>query len=170
MAKAGMTKEIAAPPENMGTPSVNKSYVLPRDNRLKEQSRAMTCGTGRLVVAIIAFISMTPALAQEKTSSTAPTVSAKKDGRAYIDAHATEWLRDSDVPSMAMAYIRDGKVAWTAVYGEQSPGLAATGICYIEERLEKDRRFANAAMILHGPYTVSAADSGGCGQTAGASV
>jgi CubicO group peptidase (beta-lactamase class C family) len=37
-----------------------------------------------------------------------------------------EWLKESDVPSVAVAYIQDRKVAWTKVYGEQSPGVAAT--------------------------------------------
>jgi CubicO group peptidase (beta-lactamase class C family) len=35
-------------------------------------------------------------------------------------------LKESDVPSVAVAYIEDRKVAWTEVYGEQSPGVAAT--------------------------------------------
>lgn len=58
--------------------------------------------------------------------STAQSVRATKDGRAEIDAHAAEWLKESGVPSVAVAYIRDRKVAWTRVYGEQSPGVAAT--------------------------------------------
>jgi hypothetical protein len=45
-----------------------------------------------------------------------------EDGRALkIDAHVSEWLKESDVPSVAVAHIRDRKVAWTEVYGEQSP-------------------------------------------------
>jgi CubicO group peptidase (beta-lactamase class C family) len=51
---------------------------------------------------------------------------ANPTGRALIDAHAPEWLKETDVPSVAVAYIEDGRVAWTAVYGEQSPGVAAT--------------------------------------------
>ena len=31
------------------------------------------------------------------------------------------------MPSVAVAYIEDRKVAWTAAYGEQSPGVPATG-------------------------------------------
>ena len=69
---------------------------------------------------------MIPAAGQEKAQSTARTVAAKRDGRAEIDAHAAEWLKESDVPSVAVAYIEDRKVAWTEVYGEQSPGVAAT--------------------------------------------
>lgn len=86
-----------------------------------------TWGAGNgLVVAVIACVSMISAIAQEKVQSRAQTLAARKDGRADIDAHATEWLRDGDVPSLAVAYIEGGKVAWTAVYGEQSPGVAAT--------------------------------------------
>ncbi|WP_415206732.1 serine hydrolase domain-containing protein [Rudaea sp.] len=36
-------------------------------------------------------------------------------------------LNQYDVPSVAVAYIGNGKVAWTSVYGEQSPGVPATG-------------------------------------------
>jgi len=80
-----------------------------------------------LVVAVMGCVSMIPAAGQEKAQSTARTVAAKKDGRVEIDAHAAEWLKESDVPSIAVAYIEDRTVAWTAVYGEQSPGVAATG-------------------------------------------
>ena len=52
---------------------------------------------------------------------------SRKDGRAEIDAHAAEWLKESDVPSVAVAWIEDRKVAWTTVYGEQSPGVAGDG-------------------------------------------
>lgn len=30
------------------------------------------------------------------------------------------------MPSVAVAYVEDGKLAWTAVFGEQSPGVPAT--------------------------------------------
>jgi CubicO group peptidase (beta-lactamase class C family) len=76
-----------------------------------------------LIVAVMGCISVIPAVEQEKADSTA----AMKDGRAEIAAHAAEWLRVSDVPSVAVAYIAGRKVAWTAVYGEQSPGVPATG-------------------------------------------
>jgi CubicO group peptidase (beta-lactamase class C family) len=79
-----------------------------------------------LVVAVMGCLSMIQAAGQDKAQSTARTVAAKKDGRAEVDAHAAEWLKESDVPSAAVAYIEDRKVAWTAVYGEQSPGVPAT--------------------------------------------
>jgi len=80
-----------------------------------------------LVVAVMGCMGTILAAGQHKEQSTARTVAANKDGRAEIEAHAAEWLKKSDVPSVAVAYIKDRKVAWTAVYGEQSPGVQATG-------------------------------------------
>jgi len=89
--------------------------------------RLETWGAGKvLVVAVMGWVSMIPAAGQQKTQSAARTLAAKKDGRAEIDAHVAEWLKQSDVPSVAVAYIEDRKVAWTEVYGEQSPGVPAT--------------------------------------------
>ena len=89
--------------------------------------RLNVCGAGK-VLAVVVMGCMGAALAagQRMEHSTAPTVAAKENGRAAMDAHAAEWLKESDVPSVAVAYIKDGKVAWTAVYGEQSPGVPAT--------------------------------------------
>jgi CubicO group peptidase (beta-lactamase class C family) len=80
-----------------------------------------------LVMALMGCLGAILAAGQHKEQSTAPTVAAKKDGHAEIVAHAAEWLKESDVPSVAVAYIEDRKVAWTEVYGEQSLGVAATG-------------------------------------------
>src|ERR1700689_461234 len=79
-----------------------------------------------LVVFVLACMSPILAAGQHKEQSTSRTVAAKNGGRAEIVAHAAEWLKESDVPSVAVAYIEDGKVAWTEVYGEQSPGVPAT--------------------------------------------
>ena len=84
-----------------------------------------------LVVAVMGCMGTILAARQHKEQSTARTVAAKKGGRAEIDARAAEWLKESDVPSVAVAFIEDRKVAWTEVYGEQSPGVAATGICTV---------------------------------------
>jgi CubicO group peptidase (beta-lactamase class C family) len=80
-----------------------------------------------LVVAAMGCMATILAAGPHREQSTAPTVAAKKDGHAEISAHAAEWLKESDVPSVAVAYIEDRKVAWTEVYGEQSPGVVATG-------------------------------------------
>jgi CubicO group peptidase (beta-lactamase class C family) len=78
-----------------------------------------------LVIVVMACLRIIPGRAQEKAQSNLRTVAAR-DGRAEIDAHAAQWLKESDVPSVAVAYIENRKIAWTAVYGEQSPGVAAT--------------------------------------------
>lgn len=46
--------------------------------------------------------------------------------RQQLDQKAPQWLKQYDVPSVSIAYIEHGKVAWTAAYGEQSPGVPAT--------------------------------------------
>jgi CubicO group peptidase (beta-lactamase class C family) len=43
-----------------------------------------------------------------------------------LEAQVPGWLKKYDVPSVSVAYIEHGKIAWTAVYGEQSPGVPAT--------------------------------------------
>ncbi|MEQ1492232.1 MAG: serine hydrolase domain-containing protein [Terricaulis sp.] len=43
-----------------------------------------------------------------------------------IEAGAPQWLAEREVASIAIAYIADGRVAWTAAYGEQSAGVPAT--------------------------------------------
>ena len=80
-----------------------------------------------LVVAAMGCTGTILAAVPQMEQSSAPTVAAKKNGHAEVVAHAAEWLKASDVPSVAVAYIEDRKVAWTLVYGEQSPGVAATG-------------------------------------------
>src|SRR5687767_10712969 len=50
----------------------------------------------------------------------------KESARALLDERAPQWLKQHDVPSVAVAYIENEKVAWTAVYGEQSPGVPAS--------------------------------------------
>ena len=78
------------------------------------------------MIAVASCVSMIPATAQKGAQSIAQTVASTKDGRSEIGAHVAEWLKESDVPSVAVAYIQDRKVAWTEVFGEQSPGVAAT--------------------------------------------
>jgi CubicO group peptidase (beta-lactamase class C family) len=45
---------------------------------------------------------------------------------AALDEIAPQWLAEHQVPSIAVAYVRDGRVRWTRVYGEQAPGVPAT--------------------------------------------
>ena len=78
------------------------------------------------MLGVIASVVIVQAAGEDKSQRTEVGVATPADARAQIDAHVGEWLKESDVPSVAVAYIKDGKVAWTAVYGEQSPGVAAT--------------------------------------------
>ena len=88
--------------------------------------RTSTCGMRKaFVVVVMACLTMILATAQEKTQSTLQAVAAPQ-ARAEINAHIAQWLKESDVPSVAVAYIKNRKIARTAVYGEQSPGGAAT--------------------------------------------
>ena len=45
--------------------------------------------------------------------------------RAALDEAAPALLAQNAVPSMAVGWIEDGEVAWTAVYGERAPGEPA---------------------------------------------
>ena len=45
---------------------------------------------------------------------------------AKISRDLPGWLKQYNVPSASVAYIANGKLAWTAVAGEQSPGALAT--------------------------------------------
>lgn len=62
-----------------------------------------------------------PMQAQAPNPSPAPSPAL-----AALDAQAPAWLAEHGVPSMAAAYIRDGAVQWTRVYGQQAEGVPAT--------------------------------------------
>tara|TARA_R110002051_G_scaffold48299_2_gene95073 strand:+ start:165038 stop:166120 length:1083 start_codon:yes stop_codon:yes gene_type:complete len=57
--------------------------------------------------------------AQEVSEAHAATL------RAALDAAAPGMLETYEVPSVAVAYIEDGALAWTAVYGQQGPDTPA---------------------------------------------
>lgn len=46
--------------------------------------------------------------------------------KGALDEAAPQWLAEYDTPSVAVAYIEDGRLQWSEVYGEQSPGAPAT--------------------------------------------
>jgi CubicO group peptidase (beta-lactamase class C family) len=46
--------------------------------------------------------------------------------RAKISQDLPGWLKQYNVPSASVAYIANGRIAWTVVAGEQSPGVPAT--------------------------------------------
>lgn len=63
----------------------------------------------------------------DEAANIAADVSEKASAlRLTLDEKALEWLETYDVPSVAVAYVEDGQLAWTAVYGEQSAGVPAT--------------------------------------------
>lgn len=70
---------------------------------------------------LIALLFATAPLLQI-SGQTAPSPAAL---RSRFDATALALLRQHDVPSVAVAYIHNGALAWTAVYGDQSPGTPA---------------------------------------------
>ena len=43
-----------------------------------------------------------------------------------LDEKAPRWLMESNVPGLAVAYVRNGSVRWTRVYGDQAVGVPAT--------------------------------------------
>jgi CubicO group peptidase (beta-lactamase class C family) len=65
------------------------------------------------------FATCTPLLAQNAEPG-APEL------RIEVAQKLPGWLKQYNVPSAAVAYIADGKLAWTVVSGEQSPGIPAT--------------------------------------------
>ena len=78
------------------------------------------------VLAVVAFGGVRVRVGAQ--SSAAPTGKTATGAELHkqVEQKAGQWLKQYDVPSVAVAYIEDGKVAWTAVYGEQSPGMSAT--------------------------------------------
>lgn len=55
----------------------------------------------------------------------AMTTATAEEQKARIDRLAPQWLAETKVPSIAIAWMEDGEVAWTAVYGNQSKGHPA---------------------------------------------
>ena len=47
------------------------------------------------------------------------------EAQRVIEVKADVWLESYDVPSVAIAYIEDGAIAWKGIYGEQRPGKKA---------------------------------------------
>jgi len=85
--------------------------------------------------ALYAIAALSPsavaATGQENSSSEEQTTSAIQnenpvDLKNALIAKLPGWLAEYDVPSAAIAYIADGKIAWTLVAGEAEPGKAAT--------------------------------------------
>jgi hypothetical protein len=72
-----------------------------------------------LVVAALASLVVISAKAQEKMQFNVRGVAATET-RVRIDAHAVESIKDSDVPSVAVAYIENRKIPTSARYASHS--------------------------------------------------
>jgi CubicO group peptidase (beta-lactamase class C family) len=86
-----------------------------------------------LWVAVLAVSACTPATGDPPPANGSTAVAAQprpadvdRSLSLALDQNAPAWLAESDVPSVAVAYIRDGRIRWTRVYGEQATGVPAT--------------------------------------------
>jgi CubicO group peptidase (beta-lactamase class C family) len=79
---------------------------------------------GRGVFAITSLVcACAPLGAQSAHPSTPPSGTS---ALAELDARVPGWLAEHNVPSLAVAYVREGRVAWTRVYGQQADGVPAS--------------------------------------------
>ena len=78
----------------------------------------LTCGL------LLASMSAAGACASVQRAAERSTVADSL--AALLDAKAPALLAHYKVPSVAVAYIDDGVVRWTRVYGEQTSGVPAT--------------------------------------------
>lgn len=63
----------------------------------------------------------------EPSSPSTPRASAADSALLEaLDRRAPTWLAASAVPSLAVAYVRDGEVRWARIYGEQEEGTPAS--------------------------------------------
>lgn len=81
---------------------------------------------GRGVFAISTLLCACAPLRAQPSHPAAPAVSLTEFARAALDARVPGWLAEHGVPSLAVAYIRDGQLAWTRVYGQQADGVPAS--------------------------------------------
>ena len=75
-------------------------------------------------LSLVALLSLAACSSATRIPDEAARPSAKSI-RAQLDSQAPLSIAKYSVPALAVAYIRDGKVQWTRVYGEQSKGVPA---------------------------------------------
>ena len=73
-----------------------------------------------VIIAVSLLLASALAVAQSPAPSHAPSL------RAKVDVAAPASLARHGVPAVGVAFIEDGRVQWSAVYGEQAPGVPAT--------------------------------------------
>lgn len=75
---------------------------------------------------VLTISTLACACAPVHAQSAHPSSSTPSTPLAALDAQAPGWLAEHGVPSLAVAYVRDGAVLWTRVYGQQAEGVPAT--------------------------------------------
>ena len=55
-----------------------------------------------------------------------PNTATLEQSIQQIERQAPKWLQDHDVPSVSIAVIHEGEIAWAQTFGEQSPDQPAT--------------------------------------------
>jgi CubicO group peptidase (beta-lactamase class C family) len=82
-----------------------------------------------LVASVLTFVGCSPQPSAESASSTrraAETEAGIETAlQLELDQRAPQWLEESKVPSLAVAYLSNGTVQWTRVYGRQAEGIPA---------------------------------------------
>ena len=74
------------------------------------------------MTAAVAALALSGCTAMDEPAE-AQTVASPQ--RLALDEAAPAMLAQNNVPSLAVGWIEDGEVAWTAVYGERAPGEPA---------------------------------------------
>ena len=83
-------------------------------------------GTACILSLFSAEIMAQPMVAADKAGKIAPVSAQAGDLQARMGEKVSASLLQNDVPSVSIAYIEDGKLAWTFAAGESEPGKAAT--------------------------------------------
>lgn len=84
----------------------------------------MSASIRRLLALTLAASACAPAASAAQAADAVTMESVAR--LAALNEKAPQWLAEARVPSIAVAYIREGQVQWTHVYGEQSAGVPAT--------------------------------------------
>lgn len=106
--------------------------------RLNLTARSTVSGTrsAALAAAVLSLTACAPPPSSDSppSSEPPPSASTEQSGEVDIDMSlphsldekAPRWLMESNVPGLAVAYVRNGSVQWTRVYGDQAEGVPAT--------------------------------------------
>jgi CubicO group peptidase (beta-lactamase class C family) len=102
----------------------NSNHLFPTRNSPFAARLAVALGVVSVTLLVQPVSSQVPAPSKHLLIQN--TQPAASELRAQISEKLSGWLKQYSVPSASIAYIADGKLAWTVVAGEQSPGVPAT--------------------------------------------